>query len=121
MNKGAAMTIKVKRSGASATLVDLRARYALSRATLADWLGVAETTLENWETRESGAAPLIKIKKIAKILDGLARVMKEEYIPTWLASSNDACDGRTPVACLKGGDFQTVEDLVYFLQAGEPV
>jgi hypothetical protein len=47
--------------------------------------------------------------------------MKDEYIPTWLTSTNDACDGRAPAACMKDGDYQTVEDLVYFLQAGEPV
>src|SRR5665213_93906 len=115
------MTIQAKRSSAAAALVELRASYALSRATLAELLGVADATLANWEIKAPGAAPLIKIKKVEKILNRLARVMKTDYIPTWLTSPNNACDGRTPAACLKDGDYQTVEDLVYFLQAGEPV
>jgi DNA-binding transcriptional regulator YiaG len=45
------MTTKAIGSGAASDLVDLRARYALSRATLAEWLGVAEATLANWETK----------------------------------------------------------------------
>ena len=115
------MTIKAKRNSIASTLVNLRVRYALSKAALAKLLGVDESTLTNWEANVPTSALVTKIKKVEKILDGLVRVMKKAYIPTWLTTANDACDGRTPADCLQDGDYETIEDLVYFLQAGEPV
>ena len=67
------------------------------------------------------AARLEKIKRVEEILKGLARVMKKDFIATWLTRPNDACEGRSPVNFLEEGDYETIEDLVYFLEAGEPV
>jgi hypothetical protein len=67
------------------------------------------------------AARLASVRKRAGILEGLARVMKKGFILTWLITPNDACAGRTPADLLAAGDFSTMEDLVYFLEAGEPV
>jgi transcriptional regulator with XRE-family HTH domain len=102
---------------------ELRDTYGLSRPVLARMLGVTEATLGRWEkgTTTPGAAGLEKVKRLGGILEGLARVMKKSFIPTWLASPNDACKGRTPVDLLEEGQYETIEDMVYFLEAGEPV
>jgi DNA-binding transcriptional regulator YiaG len=102
---------------------ELRDTYGLSRPVLARMLGVTEATLARWDkgTTPPGAAGLEKVKRLGRILEGLARVMKRSFIPTWLASPNDACKGRTPVDLLEEGNYNTIEDMVYFMEAGEPV
>jgi hypothetical protein len=105
-----------------AVLNELRDTYGFSRPLLARMLGVAEATLPRWEKGTTpSAAGQDRVKRLAGILEGLARVMKKSFIPTWLASPNDACKGRTPVDVLEAGQYETIEDLVYFLEAGEPI
>jgi hypothetical protein len=58
---------------------------------------------------------------VVKIFHGLGRVMKKDFVVTWLNSPNDACERRTPMDLLAEGDYETIEDIVYFLEAGEPV
>src|SRR5437870_12843461 len=85
---------------------DLRDGYGLSRSTLARMLSVSEATLAKWEkgTAIPDDAVAAKLKRLADILAGLARVMKKRFIPTWLTSPNAACEGRAPVDLLAQGD-----------------
>lgn len=107
----------------TAALPKLRDAYGLDRATLARMVGVSAGTLARWERGvvTPDGARLGKIKRVGQILKGLARVMKKDFISTWLSHPNDACEGRSPVDFLEEGDYETIEDLVYFLEAGEPV
>lgn len=69
------------------------------------------------------AAGRARLQKVGKVLKGLARVMRKGFIPTWLARPNDACREagvRTPLDLLEQGDFGTVEQMIYFFEAGEP-
>ena len=69
----------------------------------------------------AGPAAAAKVKRLEGILAGLARVMKKTFIATWLTSPNDACEGRSPADLLATGEYEAIEDIVYFLEAGEPV
>jgi hypothetical protein len=102
---------------------DFRDGYRLDGATLARILGVSELTLARW-LKGSGsldAAAAARVKRLKGILPGLARVMKKSFIPTWLTSPNDACEGRSPADLLAQGEYEAIEDIIYFLEAGEPV
>ena len=108
---------------AGRAFTDLRHAYGLSRRLLARMLGVPGATLPKWEKGVAlpDAACLEKVRRVRRILEGLARVMKKNFIVTWLTSPNEACAGRAPVDLLEKGHYEAVEDLVYFLEAGEPV
>jgi DNA-binding transcriptional regulator YiaG len=105
------------------TLVQLRETYGLSRQVLTRALHASNTALAKWEKGTSLPAPgsVAKIKRLEKIIEGLSRAMKKDFISTWLRSPNDACEGKAPLDLLAEGDYESVEDLVYFLEAGEPV
>ena len=104
-------------------LKNIRNHYGLDCPALAEVLGVSEATLAAWDKGAAApdAASLEKIYKAEGILRGLARVMKKDFIAAWLTRPNDACEGRAPIDFLRKGDHETVEDLVYFLEAGEPI
>jgi hypothetical protein len=101
----------------------LREGFGLSRQILKRALHASDTALAKWEKGISPRAPgsVAKIKRLEQIVEGLARAMKKDFIPTWLRSPNDACEGKAPLDLLAEGDYESVEDLVYFLEAGEPV
>jgi transcriptional regulator with XRE-family HTH domain len=102
---------------------NLRDVYGLNDKTLARMLGVSEATLAKWQTGATvpDAACLESLNRLARIPKALARVMKKGFILTWLVTPNAACAGRAPADLLAARDFSTVEDIVYFLEAGEPV
>jgi DNA-binding transcriptional regulator YiaG len=106
-----------------AILTQLREDFNLSREILATALRVSDTTLAKWEkgTSPPAAGSLASIKRLENIVAGLSRVMKKGFIPTWLTSPNDACERKTPLDLLAKGDYESVQDLIYFLEAGEPV
>jgi len=106
-----------------ANLNELRDSYSLNGTTLARMLGVSEPTLTKWHKGSASldAPAAARVKRLAGILTALARVMKKSFIPTWLTSPNDACEGRAPADLLAQGDYESIEDIVYFLEAGEPV
>ena len=106
-----------------ASLMQLRESYGLSRQTLKRALHASASALAKWEKGTSPPTPgsVAKIKQLEKIIEGLSRVMKKDFIRTWLTNQNDACEGKSPLDLLAKGDYESVEDLVYFLEAGEPV
>ena len=74
------------------SLLQLRKSFGLSRRMLKRALHVSETALAKWEKGTSPPAPnnAAKIKMLEKIVEGLARAMKKDFVPTWLSSPNDA-------------------------------
>jgi DNA-binding transcriptional regulator YiaG len=106
-----------------AILNDFRDGYRLDGATLARILDVSALTLAKWQkgSISPDTAAAARVKRLEGILAGLARVMKKSFIPTWLTSPNDACERRSPADLLAQGGYEAVEDIIYFLEAGEPV
>jgi transcriptional regulator with XRE-family HTH domain len=104
----------------------LRTDFDLSLATFAKITGVAPKDLARWE---QGKAVRLddeasgRVDRVARILEGLARVMRRTFIPTWMAQPNDACKemgARTPLELFERGDYETLEDMVWYLESGTP-
>jgi transcriptional regulator with XRE-family HTH domain len=121
--KGRTAKPKPRAAPEMANLKEFRDRYRLDGATLARILGVSELTMAKLQKGSGSpdAAAAAKMKRLEGIFAGLARVMKKSFIPTWLTSPNDACERRSPADLLAQGDFEAIEDIIYFLEAGEPV
>jgi len=99
--------------------------YGLSRPILARMLGVPQATLAKWEwgADQPNAAGGQRIERVKDILKGFARVMRKDYLPTWVANPNDAAKeagARTPLDLMEQGDYASIAQMIYFFEAGEP-
>jgi len=88
-------------------------------------LGVSDGTLARWEKAggAGGTGRAAKIRRVAKILKGLAQVMRASYIPTWLEAPNPACAEigvGAPVELMERGHYETIEGMIFFLGSGVP-
>ena len=103
----------------------LRDTYGLSRRALARSLGITGASLAAWESgkRQPGAEELANVRRLKAVLKRAAGVMRTSYIPAWLEKPSEACaelGAATPLDLLARGDFQAVEDLLYYLGSGVP-
>lgn len=109
------------RHGRGPTIFEkLGSDYGLNGPMLARMFGVTEATLARWKNGNGVPANQRKTQKIEKLLRGLAHVMKKNFIATWLASPNPDCAGRTPLDTIARRDYDTIEEIIYRLEAGEP-
>lgn len=57
--------------------------------------------------------------RIAKIVDLLLEVIKDrDSVYKWLSSKNQAFNNKSPFDLIKSGDYETVENAVYYLRSG---
>ena len=104
----------------------LRADFGLGLATFAKMTGVPPTVLTRWEQGKAVRLPgeaVGRVGRVGRILEGLARVMRRRFIPTWIEQPNDACKeigARTPLDIFASGDCETLEDMVWYLESGAP-
>ena len=97
--------------------------YDLSRRVLARALGVTEAALQDWEkgAGSPGIQERAKVRKLERILRRAAGALRRSYLPTWLETPSEACaelGAATPLALLGKGDYEAVEDLLYYLGSG---
>ncbi len=62
-----------------------------------------------------------RVDELAMLKEGLARIMKAEFVGEWLRTPNDGFDGLKPMEVIERGDVDRVWRLIYFLEAGLPV
>jgi len=103
----------------------VREQYGLSRATFAQMLGVSDAALAQVERGDEqlDKLTLARVERIRKVLEKAAEVMRREYIPTWVTKPSTACKeigALAPIDLLAKGDFDSLEDLLFFLGSGVP-
>jgi hypothetical protein len=99
--------------------------YGLSRTTLARMLGLSEgeLALREKEQAAAGAAVRERFRRVERILQKAAAAMRREYVPTWIDQPSPACaefGARAPIDLMERGDYDTVENLLFFLGSGVP-
>jgi transcriptional regulator with XRE-family HTH domain len=122
-NKAAGPKRSVPRSPAGPHLAKLRGDYGLSRRLLARMLGVSEATLKTWEQGKGtlGSSEAAKLQRVGSILATAAGSLRADYLATWLETPSDACaelGALTPLGLMAKGDYEAVEDLLYYLGSG---
>jgi hypothetical protein len=122
---GATVPERRERRGGSSATEKLRRTYGLSRPLLARMLGLTDRILARGEKEggPGGTDRAAKIRRVAKILKGLAQVMRASYIPTWLEAPNPACAEigvGAPVELMERGHYETIEGMIFFLGSGVP-
>jgi DNA-binding transcriptional regulator YiaG len=72
----------------------VRTDFDLSLATFAKMTGLTQKALAKWEQDKAvrlDVEAASRVGRVARILNGLARVMQPAFIPTWIEQPNDAC------------------------------
>ncbi len=78
-----------------------------------------------WEANQvslKGAAAA-RLKRVAAILARLSGIMRLSFIPTWLEQPNNICQEigvRTPLNLFEEGDYETIEDMIWYAESGTP-
>lgn len=51
----------------------------------------------------------------------LGRLIKPEFIDSWLNTPNKALDNEKPIDLIAKGDTQRLDSIIYVLESGEPL
>ena len=51
----------------------------------------------------------------------LSRIVKEDFIESWLQKPNAAFDNRKPIDLINEDNYQPLYDMIYRLGSGEPL
>ena len=76
----------------------VRGRLGLSRKLFSRLAGFSERAIADWESGKPVSEPgLRRVKELDRLRERLSKVVKEEAIPDWLDSPNEAFGGRSPL------------------------
>lgn len=59
-------------------------------------------------------------KKFEDFKKRLSRIVKEDYIESWLQKPNAAFNNRKPIDLIDEDNYQPLYDMIYRLGSGEP-
>lgn len=90
----------------------------LSDGQIAKAVGAAPSTVRDWLARRTSPTGLRaeRVAELAEIVDRLARVMDEDYIPVWLSKPIEALDDRRPLDLIRRGHARRVARVVSGLE-----
>jgi DNA-binding transcriptional regulator YiaG len=103
----------------------LRTDFGLSLSTFSKMVGVPSKVLTAWEANQvslKGAAAA-RLKRVSTILARLAGIMQPAFVPKWLERPNNACQEigvRSPLHLFEEGDYETIEDMIWYAESGTP-
>lgn len=103
-------------------VAELRALLQLTRPVFARLLGVSERTVADWEhttTPKSGSERAIK--ELRSVIAACERVMKPEYVGSWLVTANPSLSGFKPIELIERGETERVLRALFFVEAGIPL
>ncbi len=100
---------------------ELRERFGLNRKVFSRVAGFSERAIADCEANK----PLIgislqRMREMNRLQLGLAHVMQEEFIATWLNMPNEAFDGLKPLEVIERGEIDRLWRMIYQLESGIP-
>ncbi len=107
---------------AGSSAAALRTDLQLSRLDFARLSGFSVRKIANLEkgvaTKTSTDQRLAELRRLQQ---GLARIMKAEFVGEWLRTPNDAFGGLKPLEVIERGKVDRLWRMIYFLEAGIPI
>lgn len=111
-------------SPAGADVVDvleLREEFGLNRKLFSRLTGYSERAIAAWESGKDLSEPSRqRMVEMDRLRQGLAGVMKPEYIGQWLRSPLEAFDGLKPIEVVERGEIDRIWRMIYMLESGMP-
>jgi len=100
----------------------LRAKLGLTRPVFARLAGVSERTVADWErTTEARPGAERALREIRSVVDACERVMKPEFVGTWLVTPIGSLGGFKPIELIERGETERVLRALFFVEAGIPL
>src|SRR5436309_8506578 len=91
----------------------------LSDAQIGQAVGAAPSTVRDWLALRSSPTGerAERVAELAEIVDRLARVIEQEYIPVWLSKPIEALDDRKPLELIARGQSRRVARAISGLES----
>lgn len=70
--------------------------------------------------RDYSKPAIRRFEELRRLQEGLARVMKPNFIPQWLHIPNEAFDGLKPLAVIERGQIDRIWRMIFYLESGMP-
>jgi DNA-binding transcriptional regulator YiaG len=103
------------------TVGELRQTLGLSRRVFSRLTGFSERAIADWEGGKDLSEPTRqRMTELQRLQQGLARVMKQEFIADWLQTPNDAFGGLKPIEVVERGEIDRLWRMIYLLESGQP-
>jgi DNA-binding transcriptional regulator YiaG len=97
----------------------VRRRLGVSRKLFSRLAGFSERAIADWESGKPVSEPGIRrIRELDRLRERLSEVVKEEDIPGWLDSPNEAFEGLKPLEVIERGEADRLWTMIYHLESG---
>ena len=105
----------------SVSVRDLRDNLGLNRRLFSRLTGYSERAVADWEAgKELSDTTRQRLTEIQRLQLALARVMKSEFVGTWLQAPNPAFEGFKPIEIIERGEIDRLWRMIHRLEAGLP-
>ncbi len=105
-----------------ATAAELRDRLGLTRPVFARLVGVSERTVADWErAKDPKPASPRALQELRSVIEACERVMKPEFVGTWIVTPNEALAGFKAIELIERGETSKVLRALFYVEAGIPL
>jgi DNA-binding XRE family transcriptional regulator len=99
----------------------LRHELKLNRRLFSRLVGYSERTIADWEAgKELRGASRQRLTEILRLQRALARVIKSDFVGTWLQTPNSAFGGLKPLEVVERGEVDRLWRMIFLLESGQP-
>jgi DNA-binding transcriptional regulator YiaG len=99
----------------------VRRKLGLTRKVFSRLTGFSERAIATWEAGGKPDEPgLRRIRETERFQAKLAEVVRQEEIPEWLETPNDAFGGLKPLEVIERGEIDRLWNMIYYLESGVP-
>ena len=105
----------------SRLITQVQAGFAVPQDSLVRLTGFSRRSIAGWKAGQPSSEPAIRrFEELHRLQEGLARVMKPEFIPQWLHTPNEAFDGLKPLEVIERGQIDRIWRMIFYLESGMP-
>ena len=98
----------------------VRKKIGLTRDKFARMTGFSVRTIAAWEGGSALRGAAQRMAEMSRLQDALSRVMKHDFIATWLATPNEGFGGLKPLEVIERGELDRIWRMIYLLESGTP-
>ncbi len=100
---------------------DLRQALGLNRRLFSRLTGYSERAIADWESgKEVSDSTRQRLTEVERLQQALARIMKADFVGTWLQTPNPAFDNFKPIEVIERGETDRIWRMIFALESGEP-
>jgi transcriptional regulator with XRE-family HTH domain len=100
------------------SLRELREDLGLTQAELGRALGFSTRWVAAQEATETQAPEERRVMELARLYEGLCRVVQPESIKGWLLRPNQAFEGMKPLEVVERGQIDRLWEMIFYLESG---